>query len=153
MSLQAPDRWIEIRETGLTLPGPTGEMIEVVPAGGRDRNVPGWTLAWPAFAPLAAAFCLGSGSRIHSALAAERPAVTTLIKADGTVQEYPAADVLERCYEVWLLLSADAAAGRPLHSAGKVRADPDDADRPWCAVPLPRAPGRRTLPRFPGAPT
>ena len=38
------DRWRDYRVGGLHFYDPSGKLTEVVMAGGRDRDVPGWEL-------------------------------------------------------------------------------------------------------------
>jgi len=49
LSLSAPERWREIVRDGLSLPKEDGTLVEAVPPGGVDRNVPAYSLAWPFF--------------------------------------------------------------------------------------------------------
>jgi len=156
LSLWAPDRWVEIRESGLTIARFPGDMTQVLPPGGRDRNVPGWALTWAIFAPLVAAFCLESPARLRSAMTATRPALTVMTKSDGAMQETPASDTLERRYDACLLPTADPEIGRRIDQAmarlvgGFAAADPTSDNRPWQATRIPISRGRKTLPPVPG---
>ncbi|GEM_PF-4837238 len=156
LSLWAPDRWVEIREGGLAVARFPGDMTQVIPLGGRDRNVPGWTLAWPVFAPLVAAFCLESPAHLRSAMTATRPALTVMTKSDGAMQETPAFDTLEHRYDACLLPTADPEIGRRIDQAmarlvgGFAAADPTSDNRPWQATRIPISRGRKTLPPVPG---
>jgi len=49
LSLWAPEKWREILKDGLSLPQDDGTMVEAIPAGGMDRDVPAYTLSWPFF--------------------------------------------------------------------------------------------------------
>ncbi len=155
LSLWAPERWVEIREAGLMVARFAGDVTLVLPPGGRDRNVPGWDLAWPVFAPLVAAFCLESRARLWSTMTATRRALTVVTKSDGTAQETPTSDSLERRYDACLLLTADPAIRRRLDQAMERvvccsdAADPTSNLRPWHATRLSLPRGRKTLPSFP----
>lgn len=158
LSLWAPDRWVEIREAGLAVARFPGDMTQVLPPGGRDRSVPGWALTWPLFPPLVAAFCLESSARLRSAMTATRPALTVVTKFDGTIQETPASDTLERRYDACLLPTADLEIGRRIDQAmerlagGADAADSTPDNRPWQATRIPITRGRKTLPPIPGRP-
>lgn len=155
LSLWAPDRWVETREAGLTIARFPGDMTQVLPPGGRDRNVPGWALAWPVFPPLVSAFCLESPARLRFAMTATRSALTTVTKSDGAVEETPASDTLERRYDACLLPSADAAIARRLDWAmeqlvsGSDGANSQAENRSWHSTRLPITRGRTTLPPIP----
>ncbi len=156
LSMWAPDRWVEIREAGLSVARFPGDLTQVLPPGGRNRNVPAWALAWPVFPPLVAACCLDSSVRLRSAMTATRPALTIVTRSDGAVQETPAADTLERRYDACLLPTADPEIGRRIDQAmtrlvgGSAAADPASDDRPWQATRLSIARGRKSLPPVPG---
>ena len=49
LSLSAPERWREILRDGLSSAQEDGTVIEVIPTGGVDRDVPAYTLSWPFF--------------------------------------------------------------------------------------------------------
>jgi len=49
LSLNAPERWREIMRDGLSLPKEDGILVEAVPPGGVDRDVPAYSLAWTFF--------------------------------------------------------------------------------------------------------
>lgn len=156
LSLWAPDRWIEIHEEGLAVARFPGDMTQVIPPGGRDRNVPGWVLAWPVFPSLLAAFCVESSARLRFAMTATRSALTVVTRADGSMHETPAFDTLERRYDACLLPTADAEIGRRIDQAmerlvsGSDAADSTAVNRPWRASRLPISRGRKTLPPVPG---
>ena len=44
LELSALERWRDYRVGGLHVRGPSGDLLEVVAAGDRDRDVPGWEL-------------------------------------------------------------------------------------------------------------
>ncbi|MCD6153656.1 MAG: GTP-binding protein [Syntrophobacterales bacterium] len=49
LSLCAPEKWREILRNGLDLPRNNGAVVEAVPMGGIDRDVPAYDLSWPLF--------------------------------------------------------------------------------------------------------
>jgi len=56
LSLWSPLRWLEFRKEGLSLAREDGTRLEVLPPGGKDRNVPAFALSFAFFDRLIQAF-------------------------------------------------------------------------------------------------
>ncbi len=69
LSLWSPLRWIEIRREGLFLTREDGTRLEVLPSGGKDRDLPAFALTFAFFARLVQAFAYHfKGGPVHASL-------------------------------------------------------------------------------------
>jgi len=69
LSLWSPLRWVEFRKEGLSLTREDGTRLEVLPPGGKDRNVPAFALSFAFFDRLVQAFAYHfKGGPVHASL-------------------------------------------------------------------------------------
>lgn len=69
ISLWSPLRWLEFRREGLSLSREDGTRLEVLPPGGKDRDVPAFALAFVFFDRLVQAFAYHfKGGPVHASL-------------------------------------------------------------------------------------
>jgi G3E family GTPase len=69
LSLWSPLRWLEFRKEGLSLTRDDGTRLEVLPPGGKDRNVPAFALSFAFFDRLVQAFAYHfKGGPVHASM-------------------------------------------------------------------------------------
>ncbi len=82
----APNRWRDYRLEGLQVQGSSGNLLQVVPAGGRDRNIPGWELTCFLIDKLVLGICYGRRLAPIVARVSQRQGFSCYIH-DGHLQE------------------------------------------------------------------
>ena len=100
LSLWAPEQWREILRDGLSLTQKNGIVIEVIPTGGVDRDVPAYSLSWPFFDKivLTAAYHLNESPIF--VIFKERPAKIFEITGKKEYQVKQANNIEDRCLSV-----------------------------------------------------
>ncbi len=96
LSLWSPLRWVEIRREGLHITREDGNRLEVLPPGGKDRDVPAFALSWPFFDRLIQAFAYHFKSGpVHASLKKRKAPVWEIRgdhewapRAGGETREY-----------------------------------------------------------------